>query len=276
VQSTICASAHFFATAKYAKYAKKCAEEFDDLVDVFLTINEPQVYALQAYTNGMWPPNKISPYLSYLVQINMIRAHKKAYKAIKSVSKDYPVGIVKNIVWYDFSPNQFAFLDKIVTRFFFFLNNGFFLKPLKNHMDLIGLNFYFTTRLKGLRLNNKDDIQSDLGWWVYPPGLEKVLLHLKNYNVPLYITENGVADCTDRIRTKFIRDMLAATARAIKHGADVKGYFHWSLLDNYEWHEGFWPKFGLVHVDRENNLERKPRESFYYYADICESGRIVV
>ena len=141
---------------------------------------------------------------------------------------------------------------------------------------MIGLNFYFSTRFKGFRTDNIDDVQSDLGWWVYPPGLEQVLLKLKRYNLPIYITENGVADCVDRIRSKFIRDMLAAANRAMKQGVKLRGYFYWSLLDNYEWHEGYRAKFGLVYVNRENNLLRHPRESFYYYADICESGRIVV
>lgn len=266
----------FCSAGYFEKYAKKCASEFGDLIDVFFTINEPQVYTLQAFVRGMWPPNKENPYLSLLVQFNMANAHKKAYKAIKSVSQNYQVGIVKNIVWYMSAPGKFAFLDKLAAKMFFFLNNEFFLFPLKKHLDMIGLNYYFTTRFKNLLLSNLDDVQSDLGWWVYPLGLEKVLLSLKKYGLPIYITENGAADCVDRIRTKFIRDMLISVSKATKKGVNVKGYFYWSLIDNFEWHEGFWPKFGLVYIDRENNLMRKPRESFYYYADICDSGKIVL
>jgi beta-glucosidase/6-phospho-beta-glucosidase/beta-galactosidase len=98
---------------------------------------------------------------------------------------------------------------------------------------------------------------------------------LHKWKFPIYITENGVADATDRIRKNFIRDMLIATHNAIKKGVDVRGYFYWSLIDNYEWHHGYEPKFGLVYIDRSNNLARMPRDSFNYYADICKNGRIL-
>jgi beta-glucosidase len=267
--------ANLRAPSHFEKYAKKCAEEFGDLIDVYLTINEPDVFAFQAYVKGIWPPNKEDLFLPMMIQTNMARAHIKAYKAIKSVG-DYPVGVVKNIVWFEPAPGKYRFFDNIVSKVLYYVNDDLFLKPMSKYMDLIGLNYYFTTRLKKLLLNNVDDVQSDLGWWVNPAGLEKVLLKLKRYNLPIYITENGVADQIDRIRIKFIKDMLGSTARAMKQGVNVKGYFYWSLLDNYEWHQGYWPKFGLVYVDRNHNLERIPRESFYYYADICVNGRIEV
>ena len=78
--------------------------------------------------------------------------------------------------------------------------------------------------------------------WVNPKGLEHILLQLNKYNVPIYITENGIADAEDKLRAQFIRGHLIACSRAIKQGVNLKGYFHWSLLDNYEWHEdlGSW------------------------------------
>ena len=127
-----------------------------------------------------------------------------------------------------------------------------------------------------LRMNNLDDIKSDLGWWVNPKGLENVLLHLKKWKLPIYVTENGVADKTDRIRKDFIRDMLIACHNAMEKGVDLRGYFYWSLIDNYEWHHGFWPRFGLIEIDRDNNLKRKPRKSFYYYANICLKNEVTV
>jgi beta-glucosidase len=92
--------------------------------------------------------------------------------------------------------------------------------------------------------------------------------------MPIYVTENGLADADDSLRGQFIRGHLIACSRAIKQGANLKGYFHWSLIDNYEWAEGFWPKFGLVEIDREHNLERKTRMSFYYYADVCKNNAV--
>lgn len=254
-------------------FAKRCAREFDDLVDTYFTINEPQVYALMSYFNGTWPPNKKNYFLSLWVQINLIRSHIEAYKQIKEMSSK-PVGIVKNIVWYEAHPTEGTIFDKLAARFIFLLNSDFFLFPIRKYLDNIGLNFYFTTRLKNLKTKNLDDAISDLGWWVYPQSLEKILLHLKKYKVPIYITENGVADSKDSLREKFIRDMLLSCYKAISNGVDVKGYFYWSLTDNYEWHQGFWPRFGLVEIDYNNKLERKPRKSFYYYANICKNNEI--
>lgn len=256
----------------FYNYSKKCAQEFGSLIDYYLTINEPQVLALQAYTNATWPPCHKNYFESLIVQINLMRAHNASYDAIKSVA-DYPVGIVKNIMWiYAADDGVVPFIDKLIAKFIYFLNCGFFLIPIKNHLDLIGVNYYFTNRIKNLTRANLDDRMSDLNWWIVPWGLEKILIDLKKYKLPVYITENGVADANDSIRKEFIEDMLSSVHNAIAEGANVKGYFHWSLIDNYEWHQGFWPKFGLVCIDRENKLNRIPRGSFYYYAEICKNN----
>lgn len=258
----------------FARYSKKCAEEFGDLIDVYLTINEPQVLVLQGYLNGTWPPNKTNPWLSFVSQLNLLRCHRAAYNAIKSVDRNYSVGIVKQIAWYDSHTHKFHWIDKIACKILYWLNNEFYLTPIKNKIDVLGVNYYFTTRIKHLKGNNPNDRTSDLNWWINPVGLEKVLLTLKKYNVPIYITENGLADSKDFLRRNFIRDMLVSVHRAIEKGVKVKGYFHWSLLDNYEWHHGFWPRFGLVRIDREDNQNRSLRPSAYYYGTICKDNAV--
>lgn len=257
----------------FARYAKVCAKELGPLTDAFFTINEPQVYALMCYTIGKWPPNKIDPVKSLICQLNLMRAHKRSYKTIKSVD-NYPVGIVKNIVWYEaYGENPF-FLDKLIAKFIFYLNCDFFLRPIRKSLDILGLNYYFTNQIKGLKAIHPAGMVSNLNWWINPEGLKNVLMHLKKYKVPLYITENGLADSEDRLRKIFIKSMLLACLSAMQQGVQLKGYFHWSLIDNFEWHEGYWPKFGLVAIDRKT-LERKPRKSFYYYAEICNNNEVV-
>ena len=260
----------------FARYAKKCAEEFNGWVDTFLTINEPQVYALMSYTVGTWPPHKKNYWESLIVQINFMRAHRRAYDEIKEV-KAVPVGIVKNIVWYEVHNKKFHFswiLETLIAKFLYFLNSDFFLRPIISKTDIIGLNYYFTNRIQGFGLNNPNAFVSDLNWWIDPKGLEKILLDLKKYHKDIYITENGLADSKDRIREGFISVMLTACANAIDNAVPLKGYFHWSLIDNYEWHHGFWPRFGLIEIDRADNLKRKPRKSAEVYARICKEGKI--
>ena len=99
------------------------------------------------------------------------------------------------------------------------------------------------------------------------------LMDLKRYQVPIYITENGLADAADRYRQWFIKETLPAVHRAIRDGADVRGYLHWSLMDNFEWAYGFWPRFGLVEVDYATQ-ERRPRPSAQYYKKIIEANAI--
>ena len=154
------------------------------------------------------------------------------------------------------------------------MNSTFFIKQIINKTDLIGLNYYFTNRIKGFGINNPNAFVSDLNWWIDPVGLEKILLDLKKYNKDIYITENGLADAKDRIRADFIKVMLTSCANAIEKAVPLKGYFHWSLLDNYEWHHGYWPRFGLIAIDRDDNFKRTPRKSFEVYSKICKENKI--
>lgn len=264
------------AVVYFTNYAARCVNELADLVDAFITINEPQVYAYMAYTIGLWPPNKRNPLASFLVQANLIRAHRRAYSAIKE-KINTPVGIAKNIVWYEVNPYRSCFYDRWAARLLNWLNDDFLLRPLMGRLDFLGLNYYFTNRIRNLRTNNPTDYISDMGWWINPGGLGKILKKLGKYQLPIYITENGLADSWDKLREHFLRDMILACGMAINNeGVDLRGYFHWSLIDNYEWHLGFAPRFGLVEIDREDNLKRKPRPSFDYYAKICRENKIVV
>jgi len=253
----------------FSAYALKSAEYLGEYCDAIITINEPQVYAAMSYIVGTWPPNKKSLLMSLVVQINMMRAHNAAYRKIKKVCKK-PIGIVKNISWYEYS--TYTILDKFLANILYFFNSDFFLKPVSKNLDFIGLNYYFTNRVVKLKIRNPDNPVNDLGWWINYDGLYKILMSLKKYNLPIYITENGLADNHDTQRTYFIKKMLTQAHAALSRGVKIKGYFYWSLLDNYEWHHGFWPRFGLVEVSRSNGLKRIPRKSFYDYAEICKNG----
>jgi len=121
------------------------------------------------------------------------------------------------------------------------------------------------------------DKRTDLGWEIYPEGIYSVLMEIKKYNLPIYITENGLADASDSKREKFIQDHLDWILKAMDEGANIRGYFHWSLLDNFEFPEvrGFWPRFGLIAVDFKT-FERKPRKSFYSYKKIIDNQKAII
>jgi beta-glucosidase len=108
---------------------------------------------------------------------------------------------------------------------------------------------------------------------ICPRGLTAQLVRLGALAVPLYVTENGLYDNDDEKRPRFVIDHVRAVADAIRRGVDVRGYFHWSLVDNFEWAEGWATRFGLIALDRETG-ERTPRPSAQVYASICRANGI--
>src|SRR5690606_19768151 len=143
----------------------------------------------------------------------------------------------------------------------------------KNSHDFIGVNHYQSNRQVGLRIENPNEKQNDMGWNMEPVKIAQVLIEAdRRYKLPLIVTENGVADDRDVYRQWWLEQTFTGIAKAIKAGAKIEGYLHWSLLDNFEWAHGFWPRFGLVEVDRET-LSRKVRPSAEWYRDFIQTVR---
>jgi beta-glucosidase/6-phospho-beta-glucosidase/beta-galactosidase len=154
-------------------------------------------------------------------------------------------------------------------------------------LDFIGLNYYFYERLsldwkhlKIARLNHNADYKhlgvtdnvprSDMGWRTYPEGLYHLLRGLKKYRLPIVITENGIANARDDMRKDFVKQHLYWVSQAMQKGVDVRGYLYWSLTDNYEWSDGYDPRFGLVEINYETQ-ERIIRPSASIFSEILNS-----
>jgi beta-glucosidase/6-phospho-beta-glucosidase/beta-galactosidase len=118
-----------------------------------------------------------------------------------------------------------------------------------------------------------DRPKTDFAWDIYPEGFGTVLDEAAGYGLPIHVTENGVADHADVLRPRFLAEHLFQLGLAIGRGADVRGYFHWSLLDNFEWANGFCPKFGLHSVDPSTGA-RTPRGSASLYTSIIGAGKL--
>jgi len=259
-----------FAHHYFSRFAEKSVSEFKDYVQHFITINEPEVYSLMGYIRGSWPPGKKNKPLAFFVHANLLYCHRMAYSRIKS-KHSVEVGIVKNIVWYEGKRDRF--FDQLNAKLLFFFNAHLSIIPIANKTDFIGLNFYFSNLIEHFRVNNPCDPESDMGWWISFDGLRNVLVSLRRYQKDIYITENGLADAKDEKRKWFIKNMLISAHQALESNkVKLKGYFHWTLVDNYEWHHGYWPQFGLVSVDRKKSLQRTKRPSFSFYQNICETG----
>lgn len=260
----------------FSRFAKKVFDEYGDLVDFWQSFNEPLIYATQGYLGGIWPPRKKNPILFFKVIKNQISAHKQIYKIFHTTrQKAVKLGIAKNNIYFEpFSSS--SPLDKVSSSLADYFWNRYFLEKIRNELDFIGLNYYFHNKVKFPYQNkNENKVISDLGWEIYPQGIYQVLKGLQKYNLPVYITENGLADTKDKKRKDFIKDHLFWVHRAIEEGVDVRGYFHWSLMDNFEWEKGFGPCFGLVEIDYRT-LKRKPRPSAHYLAKISKENSLIL
>jgi beta-glucosidase len=260
---------------KFERYAQKMAQEYGGLVNFWVTINEPMSVIPSCYLTGVWPPQKMNPFLALRTYKTLSNAHMLAYNAIHGASLEAKVGFA-NIVAY-FEPNNVnSFLDQLIVKVAEYFGNKKFLKMTKGKNDFLALQYYFHHKLSFFKgRTNENKSVNDLNWEIYQEGLYHLLKWMKEYDLPIYITENGLADARDKKRTELIKDGLTWIHKAILEGVNVRGYFYWSLLDNFEWDKGFWPRFGLVEVDFKTQ-ERKIRPSALKYAKICKNNAVEV
>ena len=266
----------------FTHYAEKIFNEYRDLVKFWVPLNEPGTQVSFGYIFGSQPPGVKNKLRANRVLKNLMAAHKKIYSLNREKKHGFQIGCshfmffnkpYKNLPW-----------NFLVTKIMsYFLDYRFF-KVYKNFSDFFGIQYYQPNfvnlklggRIAGL-IENKEPYKwvSDLNWEIFPEGIYHVVKKAARYGKPIYITENGLADAADKNRGPFIKENLKWLHRAINEGVDVKGYFYWSLLDNFEFVDmrGFWPRFGLVEVDYKT-MERKIRPSAYEYAEICKNNTL--
>jgi beta-glucosidase len=190
---------------------------------------------------------------------------------IHGLSRRYKVSIAKNSVF--FYAGDDAWLSRRTADFFQYFQDDYFLKKIVKRSDFLGVNFYFSNRVYGYRVHNPDERISDLGWDLSPDHIQFALERLhEKYKKPIIITENGLADQEDVNRKWWLTKTLIGMQKALNNGVKLEGYLHWSLLDNFEWDKGYWPKFGLIEVNYET-FERKMRPSAEWFGKVIKKLR---
>jgi beta-glucosidase/6-phospho-beta-glucosidase/beta-galactosidase len=263
---------------------------------------------------GFFPPGVFSFTAAVTALQNEADANAAAYDAVHAFDRHAKVGLVQNMIAFtpndpssarDVTGTQHA--DYIFNRLFLDAavkgyrdrNADAVIAPSEKHRklagkaDFIGVNYYFRGRVTGLpqplsrripvldfapqtdyRNSPCPTTCSDFGSEIYPAGLRQVLATAGAYRLPVYVTENGIADATDRLRPAYLVQHIAEMRRAIAaRQADVRGYFQWSLVDNFEWSAGYAPKFGLFSFD-PSTLARTPRPSAALFGRIASGNRI--
>jgi beta-glucosidase len=289
----------------FRRFVRHTVEQLGDLVTLWCTINEPSVYAVLAYLFGEHAPGEKSLRLCLRVLRHMLQAHGTAYRVIHALDGSAQVGLVKHIHIFDAldpadgaSSRVTRLLDRIFNgsalqavkdgRLQFPLSTGLTrYGPLVDSVDFVGVNYYTRERVSLGREGNgrlsllqptpgaeiSDHGRNGTYGEIYPEGMYRAIKQVARLGKPIYITENGLPDADDNQRPRFLLTHLAQVQRAIAEGIDVRGYYHWSFTDNFEWAEGWALRFGLVALD-EQTQARTPRPSANLFADIIRANAI--
>ncbi len=282
------------------RFARACATRLGGMVERWATLNEPSLVALMGYAEYRWPPGLRDPRAFGPALTNMLRAHVAMTRAVKAVRPDDAVGLVLNMPVFDPARESLAdrglawLQDQAVSgvvlraletgRMWPPIGLGQRIEGLVGSADWLGLNYYgrYAVRASiraygqafGAHVQSDSVRIGDTDWGQpYPEGLLRGLRRLAPLGVPLLVTENGMQTDDDARRARYLRSHVAAVRDALTEGLDVRGYFHWSLVDNFEWAEGWRPRFGLLALDLETG-ERTPRPSAEVFARICRNNGV--
>ena len=262
---------HKDAPAVFARYCRFVVERLGSEADLWLTHNEPMVYSSKGFWDGVWPPFLRNPLQYMRVIYAVAAAHRAAYTAMKTARPSIQIGIAKHNIFFESNSNPLNQLLCVCSDWFW---NHRFLRLIEGYQDFIGLNHYHHKKYGATSREREAMARSDMGWELHPSSLYHCLLGLRRYGLPIYVSEHGLADAADSRRAEFIQNAARSVHRAISEGVPVRGYCYWSLLDNYEWTEGFGPRFGLVEVDYATQA-RRVRESAYVYKQICGKNALI-
>lgn len=289
----------------FNRFTEKAITVFGDLVSDWVTINEPNAYLDSVYCAGNFPAPNLNIAAYFKAMRKLALAHIEAYKIIHAVRKNnkFPgrtlVGAANHLRVFDVDRNdiftRFArsladwnfhtlLLDgTMLGKFNFPIGFGTYPLGMGEYCDFLGINYYtrdimtFTTKINRLFADvsvKKEAEVNDLGWEIYPEGLYRICRkYYQKYGKPIFITENGICDCKDEKRTRFIYDHLRMVKKLMDEGVDVQRYYHWSLIDNFEWDDGLTPRFGLIEVDYKTR-KRTIRNSGLFYGEIAKSHEV--
>lgn len=284
----------------FERYVRKVVKTLSDLVSVWCTLNEPNAFWISAYVAGVFPPGKTDVRLSQQVNANMYRAHVTAYHAVHALQPEAQVGWAMYIRLLDPARPEFAPDRWVAKRQHNIFNDAWarasvdgYLRTVfgrvsapegKGALDWIGVNYYTRDmvafdisrprELFGRRFFNPADELSETGFIAsYPEGLYRALRWANQFGKPIYVTESGVEDSSDTLRPRYLLSHLRQVWRATNFNWPVCGYFHWTLVDNFEWERGWSQRFGLYALDTATQ-QRTPRPSAHLYAEICKSSSI--
>jgi len=262
-------------------FSKRLIDEFQSDVEWWASFNEGNIFVSLAYAQGLWPPGETRTIFSFfalgpfrgeaiLAMDRMIDSHIDLYHWAHAKYPSIRIGLAHNMARY----RGKHWWDQITADFLDRILNWRMPERARGALDFFGFNYYGAEWIRGSRIDlDPEEEYSEAGRAVDPRGLLELLreIHGRFPQLPILITENGIADSTDWLRPAYLVEHLKGVEQALLEQIPVRGYFVWTLSDNLEWSDGYCPKFGLFSVDRRNSLKRTPRKSFEIYREIVKS-----
>ncbi len=285
---------------QFAAFTEKVVTALKEYVNQWVTLNEPNVYATLGYLMGTFPPGDQNMLKTFQVMTNLVRGHAAAYHAIHRIQPEAQVGIAHQ--YRGIEPyRRWLPLDSAIAHFQSRMFNDFFpaaaqtgvlrfpgwrkrIRQAKNTQDFLGLNYYTqdfvafhplrVSEAFGKRFFDPQAALSDTGFIAnQPQGFFAALQWANGFGLPIIVTENGIEDAADHLRPRYIVEHIRQLWRAVNFNWPVKAYYHWTLVDNFEWDRGWTQRYGLWELDLETQARRK-RPSADLYAEICQANAL--
>lgn len=287
----------------FVEFSRLVFNRYKSRVKFWVTLNEPNVFVTSAYFNTHFPPGKADSELGAEVLKNMLKAHVAIYRELKPPeggTDDIQIGLATSVFQFEparrwhlgdwaiarissntFNESVLGFFRTGTMNFYvpFDVDVSYTDRDAPQTLDFIGINYYshyayrFDLDFKqaAQSLPVEGEAMTDMPYTIYTEGIYRAIKDVARLNKPIIITENGISDNRDDRREKYIRESLYAVSKSIKDGYDVRGYYYWTLMDNFEWAEGYTQKFGLYEVD-PRTYERTLRNGAGAFAEIIKSS----
>jgi beta-glucosidase len=257
----------------FSRFCARAAEHIGDLIGWACTINELNLIGLTGYTTGSSPPGVKDDFVRHLaVNDMMARAHRCAVDAIRSGPGDFPVGLTLSMDEMVADPGGEEVLEAARE-----ILEDRFLRATEGD-DFIGVQCYSRLHFgpDGQAPNDPEVPTTQMGYEYWPYGVEHCARRAAQVTgLPVLLTESGIATNDDTERVAYLGEVLRGVKRALDDGVDIRGFFVWSLLDNFEWAHGYGPKFGLHSVD-PLTFDRHAKPSASWYSSVARANALVL
>src|SRR4051794_4586761 len=256
---------------RFTRFVETAGARLGDEIGIACTINEPNIVTLMGYLMGVFPPGAARDLDRYQrATDSFIAAHRRAVDALRAAPGTFPVGITLAMGDWSAEPGFEHRIDEFRSA-----HEDVYLHATEGD-DFVGVQAYSRSRVGNAGVVGPEPGVKVLpmGYEYWPTAAAAAARHAHDVTgLPIYVTENGIGTHDDALRVRYLRDSLLAITQAMADGVDVRGFFHWSLLDNFEWAFGYRMRFGIVAVDRATQT-RTPKPSATAIARIVRANAL--